>query len=631
MRWIGPTLSRLPVARAFLAGAAILASASVSKAYFQAAPKPAADEDLALAVPRLSPTGRAGAVLPQPLAPSEAARLRRIFEYQRHGHIPDALRETEQLDGDLAVGGIRLGQAMLGHVLADRYLGRFSKPDAKQLQAWLDRYADLPSAQAIHTLLLARLPRGVEPPAPPASAALPTASGRPTVPIPEETPPEDMELRRSPTLDRSVWEAARSPKPDAVNRLLARNRDASPTYIAMLRGEAGRILFTLNRDAEAYDVASAGVGVCAHRETCREAALPGYIAGLAAWRMERPELARSMFEAAWRAELNTSSLRAAAAFWAARAHVRLGDAENYRPWMIRAAAEGRTFHGLIARRSLGLGFGLDGPDGELLTPADLDAVAATPAGLAAFALLQIGESDRAATELRRLWPVARNAPALARAIMLVASEANLSDFAAQLADLLQTADGRPRDARRFSVHRLRPDGGFKIDPAMVYALTRTESNFDAGMVSPAGARGLMQIMPDTASFIVGGWNGRPISGERLDDPQFNLDLGQCYVEYLANSEPINGDLVRLLASYNAGPGILAKWSGSIRDAGDPLLFIEAIPFDETRAYVPRVLTYMWIYAARLRLPTPSLDELASGSWPRYHPLRLMPTPVARLH
>lgn len=634
MRGIGVAFSRLPVARVFLAGAAILAGASASKAYSQTktSQSPAGADDLAMVVPRLSPTGRAGIALPQPLAPSQAARLRRVFEYQRHGRIPDALRETEQLDGDLTVGGIRLGHAMLGHVLADRYLGRFSKPDAGQLQAWLDRYGDLPSAPAIHSLLLARLPRGVEPPAPPASAGLATAAARRLAPVPEETPPEDMAIDRHPSLDRSVWEAARSPRPDAVNRVLARTKGLSPTYAAVLRGEAGRILFTLNRDAEAYDVASAGVSTCPHRADCREAALPGYIAGLAAWRMDRPELALPMFEAAWRAELNTSSLRAAAAFWAARTHVRLWDAVNYRPWMLRAAAETRTFHGLIARRSLGLGFGLDGPDGELLTPADLEAVAATPAGLTAFALLQIGEPEQAEAELRRLWPAAQDAPALARAIMLVASEAGLSDLAAQLADLLQSADGRPRGARRFSIPRLRPDGGFKIDPALVYGLTRTESNFDPDLVSPAGARGLMQIMPETAGFIVGGYNGPAIRGSRLDDPQFNLDLGQRYVTYLAGVDLVNGDLVRLLASYNAGPGSLSRWGAAIKDHGDPLLFIEAIPIDETRAYVSRVMTYMWIYAARLHLPTPSLDELASGEWPRYHPLRLLSqTPVARIH
>ena len=58
----------------------------------------------------------------------------------------------------------------------------------------------------------------------------------------------------------------------------------------------------------------------------------------------------------------------------------------------------------------------------------------------------------------------------------------------------------------------------------------------------------------------------------------------------------------------------------MRDGGDPLLFIEAVPIDETRAFIPRVLTYTWIYAARMGMSAPSLDELAAGAWPRYHPV-----------
>jgi hypothetical protein len=69
----------------------------------------------------------------------------------------------------------------------------------------------------------------------------------------------------------------------------------------------------------------------------------------------------------------------------------------------------------------------------------------------------------------------------------------------------------------------------------------------------------------------------------------------------------------------------------VRDGGDPLLFIEAIPPDETRAFVPRVLAYTWIYAARLHLPTPGLDELAAGGWPRYHRAEAVREPPARLH
>ena len=127
---------------------------------------------------------------------------------------------------------------------------------------------------------------------------------------------------------------------------------------------------------------------------------------------------------------------------------------------------------------------------------------------------------------------------------------------------------------RFAVPRLRPAGGFRIDPALVYALTRLESNFDAAAVSPVGARGLMQIMPITARYVTG---DETLGGTALHDPSVNLDVGQRYVAFLARQDAIDGDLIRLLASYNAGPGSFLRWNSAVRDDGDPLLFIEAIP------------------------------------------------------
>jgi soluble lytic murein transglycosylase len=73
----------------------------------------------------------------------------------------------------------------------------------------------------------------------------------------------------------------------------------------------------------------------------------------------------------------------------------------------------------------------------------------------------------------------------------------------------------------------------------------------------------------------------------------------------------------VLAAYNAGPGNLSKWLPAHGHRDDPFLFIEAIPIDETRDFVRRVLAFSWIYASRLGLPAPSLDELAAGSFPRF--------------
>ena len=175
------------------------------------------------------------------------------------------------------------------------------------------------------------------------------------------------------------------------------------------------------------------------------------------------------------------------------------------------------------------------------------------------------------------------------------------------------------------VARLRPAGGFQIDPALIYALTRLESNFDPAAVSPAGARGLMQLMPGTANAILAG------GGAQLHDPATNLALGQRLLIQLARYDTIGSDLIRLLTAYNVGNGTFARWLDVMRHEDDPLLFIEAIPGDETRSYVPRALAYTWLYAAQMGLPSPSLDELAAGLWPR---LQVRPTTrptVVRLH
>jgi soluble lytic murein transglycosylase-like protein len=140
----------------------------------------------------------------------------------------------------------------------------------------------------------------------------------------------------------------------------------------------------------------------------------------------------------------------------------------------------------------------------------------------------------------------------------------------------------------------------------------------------------MQLMPETASFLADNPAIAVHPKALQSDPSLNLDLGQRYVAYLAAPGVLGGDLIRVLASYNCGPSSFAKWSAQIRDGGDPLLFIEAIPIPETRLFVQRALTYTWIYAARLHVPAPSLIELAAGVFPRVDTAAVK-APAARLH
>jgi peptidoglycan lytic transglycosylase len=187
-------------------------------------------------------------------------------------------------------------------------------------------------------------------------------------------------------------------------------------------------------------------------------------------------------------------------------------------------------------------------------------------------------------------------------------------LAAQLSELISAGpDHQVAGLPAAPLPSLAPAGGFTVDPALVYALTRLESNFKPGAVSRSGARGLMQLMPVTAALVAGRW------GSPLYDAATNLELGQRYIHYLARQDSVQQDLLRVLGSYNGGPGNFSSWAEQIQDNGDPLLFIEAIPNGQTRHFVETVLAYTWIYAMRLGLPAPSLNALAEGRFPSFAP------------
>jgi soluble lytic murein transglycosylase len=607
MRGIGHTLSRLPTARAFLAGAAILAGAFTSAAHGQLSGSGKGTGTLTTDGTRADEVAWAGAraphngvAFPQPLRASDVALMQRVFSFQSRGDIPAAIRAASGLEDTL----------LLGTAIADRYLGRYHRSTAAELSGWLDQYRDRPEAPAIHALLLTRLPKGADAPPAPETATL-RRSADPD-PVPEDIDPPRNDLARNPVLDRTVSDRAQQGNTASALRLITSTRGLSAAYAAQLRAEVAQILFTRNEDTDALRVARMALRDIAPAD---QPSLGFYIGGLAAWRLDLTELARTLFEGGAKARRTTARLHAASAFWASRANRASHDAVGTVKWLRVAAEERLTFHGLLARRILRMDTGIL-PSGELLSQADVDSVAAAPRGWRAFALMQIGQPDRAEAELRGLWATASTNPVFGRSLMMVASAAGLTDCAAQMAALLQSRDGYRHDELRFPMPRLRPAGGFSIDPALVYALTRLESNFDSGAISPAGARGLMQIMPATAQYITGDLLYAP---ERLHEPSSNLQIGQRYVTYLSHQDGIDNDLIRVLASYNSGPGNFARWGSEIRDRGDPLLFVEAIPVAETRVFVTHVLVYSWIYAAQMHLPAPSLDDLSAGEFPRFTP------------
>lgn len=133
---------------------------------------------------------------------------------------------------------------------------------------------------------------------------------------------------------------------------------------------------------------------------------------------------------------------------------------------------------------------------------------------------------------------------------------------------------------------------YQVDPYLVLALIRTESRFFSRADSRAGAKGLMQIMPETGAWIAGQMRISDYSVEKLYQPDYNIPMGIWYLAYL--DKVFKGDLVKILAAYNAGERKVkdwlneGTWSGRQKD-------LDRIPYEETRSYIDKVLFDYQVY------------------------------------
>ena len=229
-----------------------------------------------------------------------------------------------------------------------------------------------------------------------------------------------------------------------------------------------RRLFVANRDSDAL---ASGVSAQAGAEA-------RFVAGLAAIRLARPSLASALFQAAYHAT-GSAALRAASAFWVAKAAQYSGDHGHFAIWMRRAALEGDTFYALIARRAVGSAMACLA--GKTIGNADTEALLTTAQGRRAFALLQVGEKRLAEAELRSLWVDNAQDGLFDRAIAAVARAIGFTRLVSEI-------ERNPvASSNRAVPDRLQPAQGFVVDPSLVYALVRHESNFQPAAVSRAGA------------------------------------------------------------------------------------------------------------------------------------------------
>jgi soluble lytic murein transglycosylase len=328
-----------------------------------------------------------------------------------------------------------------------------------------------------------------------------------------------------------------------------------------------------------------------------------WLAGWIALRfLHDTEIALSHFQTMF-TEVNYPVSRARSAYWAGRSAEARHDRELARLWHTIAASFPTTYYGQLAAARLG------------------------PAAAVLPAKPQVSNPEKAAFERHEL----------TRAVRLVAAlglKDELRPFLLRLAELKDTPGWRYLTATLASDIK-RPDlaiavakksgregwelphvgypaitppplpggsnGKVALETPLVLAVIRQESAFQLDAVSRAGARGLMQLLPNTARQVARGVN-LPYAPQKLvSDAAYNLKLGQAYLrDLLAEFE---GSYVLALAAYNAGPKRAREWLKDIGDprasADDAIDWVEMIPYEETRNYVQRVLENLQVYRLRL--------------------------------
>jgi len=542
-------------------------------------------------------------VLPRVLSAEDTERYRTIFALQEKGAWAKADREIKKLSD----------RVLMGHVLAQRYLHPTKyRSKYKELKTWLAQYSDHHYAKQLYKLALKRRPANFKYPAKPklGRGLYQASTSSDAVDKPKRKHLNRDQRRRVARLKITIKSHLRKGHTLAVKKLIqtAEVKKLFDAYnMDWAYGRLAKGYFMAGRDQWAVEWAEKA----AKRSGKYQSSLH-WIAGLAQWRLGQLDKAAEHFELSAKYDTAPWS-HSASAFWAARAHLISRRPERVMALLEQAAEHPRTFYGMLASKLLGRDpkFNWDMPT---MDGSEVQALVQHDGGRRALALLQVGENVLAEKEMRQ---TARLAPReLSRGMLAIAAHTGMAELTMRLDAMLYPAGGG-FDGASYPLPSWEPEDGFKVDRALIYALVRQESRFNPKAKSGVGARGLMQLMPGTASFVARDrtlrWNKR----SQLFDPEFNLKLGQKYISILLDDKKIEGDLFLMAAAWNGGPGNLNKWRRNIDDMNDALFFIESLPSRETRIFIERVLTNLWIYRDRLGQDTPSLDAVASGAWPSY--------------
>jgi len=396
--------------------------------------------------------------------------------------------------------------------------------------------------------------------------------------------------------DRMLWQIKRKNRPVAADVIIASSTSATslgrPEYWSHWRRVLARQEMRAGNAKRAYQLSSTH-----HLTDGSDFADLEWLSGYLALRyLDRPADALSHFRR-FRTAVYTPISLGRAGYWEGRASEAMGDAVAAKAAFADAAQYQTSFYGLLAAEKIGA------PMDPSLTGSDQ---MVTWRGTA-FSQTSVFEAARLFHKAGQTWEVSRFLRHLSETTDK-SELIQLGDFALSLGDpYLSVRVGKQIAREGVVAHRAYypltelGEGELPVSKALALSIARRESEFHAGAVSGAGARGLMQLMPGTAQQMAGSLNMSYSKSRLTSDPVYNATLGSAYLAYLI--EEFGNNIPLVSAGYNAGPHRSRTWiksNGDPRDPGvDVVDWIEHIPFRETRNYVMRVAESQVIYRARL--------------------------------
>lgn len=533
------------------------------------------------------------------LSDDDAALYAQIFMLQDKEKIESAKKIEQKLTD----------KSLMNEVLYQRYISKTYHTRGTELKAWMDKYYDMPGSERLYKIANMKQASVRKPDMPH------VITGKEYIETAQSETWTVKEYNEKTTKVITKFRRAIRNGSSKVARNILEDKSFKSKISESDYGRlAGRLAFLYYTNGE-YELAKKWGFVSSDAQS--EYGL--WTMGLLYFKEQKYGEAQKYFSRILDLTQINNARKTEAAFWAGRSADINGDRTSAKKYWKIAAAYPMSFYGALASTMLG-----DTPEYEFFdqdySDEDVIILRENKYGQKALALLQVGRKDRAEQYLKYL-VTSKSSDKLLHAVNAISSLYALPQVSILVSGVMRDRGVLEINddiiySAQYPLPNWEPLGGWSIDRALLLAITKQESGFKPTAKSNAGANGVMQIMPSTAKRVARK-NDIKMSDIDMSNPEHNMFVGQQYIVDLLQHQLIQNNIIKMLVAYNAGIGNLSKFEKSF-STSDPLLYIESFPAYETRGYIKRVMSNLWLYRARLNQPLTALKELADGNWPYYN-------------